>query len=83
MIEGKEVIRSAMGKEVERASQAVDLARDHVVAMVSGGDPGVYGMAGIVLEVLEESGAESKCRGHPRGDCSECCSIEGRLAAFR
>ena len=57
LIEGKQVIRSAMGKEVDRASQAVDLARNHVVAMVSGGDPGVYGMAGIVLEILEKSGA--------------------------
>jgi precorrin-3B C17-methyltransferase len=57
LIEGKQVIRSAMGKEVDRASQAVDLARSHVVAMVSGGDPGVYGMAGIVLEILEKSGA--------------------------
>ncbi len=56
LIEGKQVIRSAMGKEVDRASQAVDLARNHVVAMVSGGDPGVYGMAGIVLEILEKSG---------------------------
>jgi precorrin-3B C17-methyltransferase / cobalt-factor III methyltransferase len=57
LIGGKEVIRSAMGKEVERAVQAVELARHHVVAIVSGGDPGVYGMAGIVLEVLEKSGA--------------------------
>jgi len=46
-----------MGKEVERAQQAIDLARSHVVAIVSGGDAGVYGMAGIVLEVLEHSGA--------------------------
>lgn len=59
---GKEVIRSSMGKEVERAQQAVDLARDHVVAMVSGGDPGVYGMASIVLEVLERSGSEIDVR---------------------
>lgn len=54
---GKKVIQSSMGKEVERAQQAVELARDHVVAMVSGGDPGVYGMASIVLEVLERSGS--------------------------
>ena len=59
---GKEVIRSSMGKEVERAQQAVDLARDHVVAMVSGGDPGVYGMASIVLEVLERSGSDIDVR---------------------
>jgi precorrin-3B C17-methyltransferase len=57
LLSGKNVIRSSMGKEVERAKQAIDLARSHAVAIVSGGDAGVYGMAGIVLEVLEHSGA--------------------------
>jgi len=55
---GKNVIRSSMGKEVERAQQAIDLAQSHAVAIVSGGDAGVYGMASIVLEVLEHSRAE-------------------------
>jgi precorrin-3B C17-methyltransferase len=54
---GKEVIRSTMGKEVERARACIDLAQRCVVAMVSGGDPGVYGMASIVLEVLAHTGA--------------------------
>ena len=58
LLTGKTVIRSSMGKEVERAQQAIDLARSHAVAIVSGGDAGVYGMAGIVLEVLEHSGAD-------------------------
>jgi len=53
LVEGKEVIRSSMGKEVERARQCVELAKEKKVCMVSGGDPGVYGMASIVLEVLE------------------------------
>jgi precorrin-3B C17-methyltransferase len=57
LLSGKNVIRSSMGKEVERAKQAIDLARSHAVAIVSGGDAGVYGMASIVLEVLEHSGA--------------------------
>lgn len=57
LLSGKNVIRSSMGKEVERAQQAIELARSHAVAIVSGGDAGVYGMAGIVLEVLEHSGA--------------------------
>ena len=57
LLAGKTVIRSSMGKEVERAKQAIDLARSHHVAIVSGGDAGVYGMASIVLEVLEHSGA--------------------------
>ncbi|MDD3072058.1 MAG: SAM-dependent methyltransferase, partial [Methanoculleus horonobensis] len=57
MLAGKEVVRSSMGKEVDRAAKALDLARDRVVAMVSGGDAGVYGMASIVLEVAERSGS--------------------------
>jgi precorrin-3B C17-methyltransferase len=41
-----------MGREVERAKTAVTKAKEgHRVVMVSSGDPGVYGMAGIVLEV--------------------------------
>ena len=56
LLSGKEIIRSSMGKEVERARQAVELACSRDVVVVSGGDPGVYGMASIVLEVLEHSG---------------------------
>lgn len=57
LLAGKQVISSSMGKEVDRAKQAIDLARSRAVAIVSGGDAGVYGMASIVLEVLEHSGA--------------------------
>lgn len=57
LIIGKNVIRSGMGQEVERARHAVELASGSTVAMVSGGDPGVYGMAGIVLEVIENMGS--------------------------
>jgi precorrin-3B C17-methyltransferase len=47
-----EVISGTMGKEVERAQIAVDKAKEgKLVVMVSSGDPGVYGMAGVVLEV--------------------------------
>ncbi|MCK9581756.1 MAG: precorrin-3B C(17)-methyltransferase [Methanoregula sp.] len=56
LLTGKQVISSSMGKEVDRARQAIDLARTRVVAIVSGGDAGVYGMASIVLEVLEHDG---------------------------
>ena len=56
LLDGKEIIFSSMGAEVERAQRAAELARDHIVSMVSGGDAGVYGMASIVLEVLEHAG---------------------------
>jgi precorrin-3B C17-methyltransferase len=55
LLAGKQVISSSMGKEVDRAKQAIELARSHAVAIVSGGDAGVYGMASIVLEVLEHT----------------------------
>jgi precorrin-3B C17-methyltransferase len=49
-----EVISGTMGREVERAQIAVSKALENYrVVMVSSGDPGVYGMAGIVLEVVE------------------------------
>ena len=49
---GAEVVSGIMGREVERAKIAVSKALENYrVVMVSSGDPGVYGMAGIVLEV--------------------------------
>ncbi|MDW7729917.1 MAG: precorrin-3B C(17)-methyltransferase [Bacillota bacterium] len=56
LVEDKqEVVYSAMGREVERCRQAVDeAARGKDVALVSGGDPGIYGMAGILLQVAQE-----------------------------
>lgn len=58
ILAGKTVISSSMGKEVDRAKKAIELARTAPVAIVSGGDAGVYGMASIVLEVLEHSGEQ-------------------------
>jgi len=59
LLTGKEVYRSGMHGEVERCRLAVDLARSGKrVAVVSGGDPGVYGMAGPVLEVLGDEELE-------------------------
>lgn len=54
---GKVVESSGMTDEVRRARRAVDLAEQgHVVAVVSSGDAGVYGLAGLVFEVLKERG---------------------------
>ena len=49
-----EVLSGTMGKEVERAKAAVAKALENKrVAVVSSGDPGVYGMAGLILEVAD------------------------------
>ena len=52
IIEGKKTVSSAMMQEVDRVGQALDLAEQGKhVALVSGGDPGIYAMAGLVYEV--------------------------------
>ncbi len=61
LIEGKDVYRYAMTQEVERAHQCIDLAKEgKIVSLVSSGDPGIYGMAGLIYETLAESGWEPK-----------------------
>jgi precorrin-3B C17-methyltransferase len=54
LLEGKRVVSSGMGGEVERAKAAADLLEEGSVALVSSGDPNVYGMAGLGLEVLDD-----------------------------
>lgn len=50
-----EVIIGKMGTEVERAKKAVVWGNRKNVVIVSGGDPGIYGMAGLILEVIGDS----------------------------
>ncbi len=57
LITGKDVYRYAMTQEVERAHQCIELAKSgSIVSLVSSGDPGIYGMAGLIYEVLAKSG---------------------------
>lgn len=49
----KQVIKTGMCKEIERCQVAIDLAMaGHKVALISSGDAGIYGMAGLVLELV-------------------------------
>jgi len=51
LIQDKEKVATPMRGEVERARQAVELAAaGKTVAVVSSGDPGIYGMAGLIIE---------------------------------
>ena len=54
----KEYIATPMMQEIKRCEMAVELAGqyDHI-AMVSSGDSGIYGMAGIVMEVAQKKHA--------------------------
>ena len=55
-------IGSGMRQEVERVRHAIQLAQQgHRVALVSGGDAGIYGMAGLLLEMLRAQHLSGIC----------------------
>jgi len=57
LTDGKELLSSGMTQEVDRCRAALERARDGaVVAFVSSGDAGVYGMAGLALELAANEG---------------------------
>jgi precorrin-3B C17-methyltransferase len=51
LLGGKKVFSNGMGKEVDRVRTAINLLEEGSVALVSSGDPNVYGMAGLGLEL--------------------------------
>lgn len=58
-IEGKEIITTPMKQEVARCEKAIEVAKSgKVVSLISSGDAGVYGMAGLLFETAENSGVE-------------------------
>lgn len=53
LIKGKEIYSFSMTEEIKRVKKAVELALKGVeTALISGGDPGIYGMAGLLLEYI-------------------------------
>ncbi|MDY6084670.1 MAG: precorrin-3B C(17)-methyltransferase [Dialister sp.] len=73
MIGDKQVVGNGMRQEVDRCQKAVELAAEgNQVAVISSGDPGVYGMAGLVLELIQKL---------PQEDRPACEIIPGLTAA--
>ncbi len=57
LLDGKEVLSSGMRKEVPRCQAAIDQAlAGRRVVLVSSGDAGIYGMAGLVFDICREKG---------------------------
>ncbi len=74
LIQGKEVVKTGMTEEIGRARAAVERARSGArVAIISSGDAGIYGMAGLVFQVLQEIGWK-------RGDSPDLRIIPGVTA---
>ncbi len=59
----KQVIKTGMCKEIERCQAAIELAQaGHNVALISSGDAGIYGMAGLVLELVNKQQLDIEVR---------------------
>jgi len=55
LVKDKEIISTGMMKEVERVEKAIEQALSgKSCALVSGGDPGIYAMAGLVFEICQQ-----------------------------
>ena len=74
LIKDKAVVSTGMTQEVDRCKKAVELASDgKTVAVISGGDPGIYAMAGLVFEILKSGKWEvgnEKCKSRNYGKTS-------------
>ena len=58
LLDGKEIFSNGMRGEEDRCREALDLSRENTVALISTGDAGIYGMAGLILEMKEDENVE-------------------------
>ncbi|MCD4723120.1 MAG: precorrin-3B C(17)-methyltransferase [Desulfobacula sp.] len=55
LVKDKQIISTGMMREVERVEKAIETAMSgKSCALVSGGDPGIYAMAGLVFEICRQ-----------------------------
>ncbi|GAA0069042.1 precorrin-3B C(17)-methyltransferase [Clostridium sardiniense] len=54
LIGDKEVYQTGMRGEVERCKRALELSKEKDVCLISTGDAGIYGMAGLILELKND-----------------------------
>ena len=62
LISDKEIIKKGMGDEIARAEMAIQKSLDgQTVSLISSGDPGVFGMANVVYQIVSKyEGVEIK-----------------------
>jgi precorrin-3B C17-methyltransferase len=58
LIKDKETLSTGMMGEEERCRKALELAKDKIVSVISTGDAGIYGMAGLILELRNDEEVE-------------------------
>ncbi|WP_035294246.1 precorrin-3B C(17)-methyltransferase [Clostridium sp. KNHs214] len=58
LIQDKEVFSTGMKGEIPRCKKALELSREKKVAIISTGDAGIYGMAGLILQMRSDEVVE-------------------------
>ncbi|MEM0203703.1 MAG: precorrin-3B C(17)-methyltransferase [Archaeoglobaceae archaeon] len=58
LIKDKKLVTTGMREEMKRVEIAVELAKNSVVSLVSGGDPSIYGILPFVYEFLMEKNVD-------------------------
>lgn len=73
----KEVYSTPMMKEIDRCRWALEQARQgRIVSMVCSGDAGVYGMAGLLIQLAHEKRTETEGIGEENGVAADGVEIE-------
>ena len=76
-----EIISSSMMQEIDRCRKALELAQTGKrVALVCGGDPGIYAMAGLVYELAKTEEATVPIDIIPRHRCAQLLRSHPRSA---
>lgn len=79
-LEGKILVSRDLGEEIDRAADALRLAEEgNIVAIVSSGDAGVYGMGGVVFELAARQRSAAEIVMVP--GITAACSAAARLGA--
>ncbi len=76
LLKGKQVVASGMRKEVERAVQAIEIAGQGTsCALICSGDPGIYALAGLVLEICRQRGIKVMLAGQESAEEAQSGSL--------
>lgn len=58
LVDNKELYSTGMRGEEARCRKALELSKDNTVALISTGDSGIYGMAGLILQMQNNEEVE-------------------------
>ena len=66
LVSDKEIIKKGMGDEIDRAQLAIDKSlAGQTVSLISSGDPGVFGMANVLYQIISKYDEDIEVKIYP------------------